>query len=285
MKIDLLFLIAFISAIAFKINAQCPNTVDVSAADKCFEMSWTTPPNPLPTPMTYIGNPYSYFSGNGTTASPAIYKDVTNPNCGNFSLFSGSIVIGGYTCTYTNGVHTNQTMPLILLDFKYSMDDNILYFTWSTLDEKGIRDFTLERAGNSFIWTEIGIIDAIGNSANTNIYEMYDDNPMSMKNYYRLKTEDLDGEVYYSPVLSYDNRSSKIKLSVYPNPANDVLNINYDDNFKPGYVQIIDMRGNRVINISNQVTKIDISGLKAGIYILKAGFSNGEMITQKILKK
>ena len=74
------------------------------------------------------------------------------------------------------------------------------------------------------------------------------------------------------------------KFSVYPNPANDVINIAYADAIDA--VTITDLNGRVVKQVVLGVNEgqINISDLSQGVYILNAT-SNGKSITEKIVKK
>ncbi|MES2760804.1 MAG: T9SS type A sorting domain-containing protein [Bacteroidota bacterium] len=75
------------------------------------------------------------------------------------------------------------------------------------------------------------------------------------------------------------------EISVYPNPANDVLYFN-NSKHQDLHIQLFDQQG-KVIDskITNELlSSFDISGLSAGIYFLKI-YTNEQVITQKIIKQ
>ena len=74
------------------------------------------------------------------------------------------------------------------------------------------------------------------------------------------------------------------KFSIYPNPANDVINVSYADAIEN--VTITDMNGRIVKQVVLGVNEaqINISDLSQGVYILNAS-ANGKSITEKIVKK
>ena len=65
---------------------------------------------------------------------------------------------------------------------------------------------------------------------------------------------------------SIEERSNTLKVDLYPNPANDVLNINIEGDFN---YQIIDTKGRTVKQGLNQ-RQLDISALPTGTYLLSA---------------
>lgn len=71
-------------------------------------------------------------------------------------------------------------------------------------------------------------------------------------------------------VLSNTTFSINSKISVYPNPAQNTITINYNT-FKTVHLEIIDSVGRLVSTnkLNENITKIDISSLSKGTYIFK----------------
>ncbi len=75
--------------------------------------------------------------------------------------------------------------------------------------------------------------------------------------------------------------------SIYPNPANDVLNIEFTENTHIELITITDVHGKLVYtngNINFTKTKIDISNFANGLYVLKLQ-TNKETIVHKVTKQ
>lgn len=73
-------------------------------------------------------------------------------------------------------------------------------------------------------------------------------------------------------------------FSVYPNPANDMINIELKD---IGKIEIIDLEGNVIYKkdiLKAGVNEIDISQFSSGTYIIKY-YSNQEVYFNKFIKK
>jgi hypothetical protein len=75
---------------------------------------------------------------------------------------------------------------------------------------------------------------------------------------------------------------SQFNFDVYPNPAQNVLNINIDDRFKLGHLQLslIDTYGSTVWSENNfTATSIDVSQFAQGLYFLKItdGYANSSI--------
>ena len=105
--------------------------------------------------------------------------------------------------------------------------------------------------------------------------------------YYRLKQIDLNDNVSYSNIIRLEGVDPGFSIKAYPNPAHGFINIHLEGVLSPnGHVIILDLAG-RVLKhqgITEADSKIDLSGLAAGIYILK--YADGaHYSTIKIIKR
>lgn len=98
---------------------------------------------------------------------------------------------------------------------------------------------------------------------------------------------DLAGGIfkYTGPSLSVNSITNKVKVAVYPNPANDVLNIKGESISK---VVAFDILGKQVANqdfsAQNEVS-VNVSSLRTGMYILQITNDLGATETIKFAKK
>jgi len=72
-------------------------------------------------------------------------------------------------------------------------------------------------------------------------------------------------------------------VSVYPNPATDVLNVKLASSIDVSEVAMYDVVGKKV-GVSYSNGKINISGLAQGVYVLKVN-TNAGTLTQKVIKQ
>ncbi len=76
------------------------------------------------------------------------------------------------------------------------------------------------------------------------------------------------------------NSINNSNISIFPNPANDFVNITTKNN---GNLQLIDINGKVLINTKvNNNIKIDISDLYNGIYLIKYTTASN-IINQKLI--
>ncbi|MCW3167320.1 T9SS type A sorting domain-containing protein [Chryseobacterium sp. 09-1422] len=83
--------------------------------------------------------------------------------------------------------------------------------------------------------------------------------------------------------LATSDTKAKPKFSIYPNPTADFINIQGDEKIREAAVY--EMSGKLVSRMTDQKSKINLTGLSAGIYVLKIVDAKGNVSTEKIIKK
>lgn len=105
---------------------------------------------------------------------------------------------------------------------------------------------------------------------------------------YREAVGQEGGFIYYDDFSMVENDPTSIKqdnidgLAIYPNPANDVINIT-SNGIGVKAVTIFDLVGKKVIETSTNQT-INVSSLKAGIYLVNIK-QDGKSATRKLVIK
>jgi|GEM_PF-2243317 len=69
---------------------------------------------------------------------------------------------------------------------------------------------------------------------------------------------------------------------IYPNPTSDFLNISSEKNLTIKNVSIFDQQGKLILNITNSCSKIDVSHIQSGLYIVQITTEN-RTIFQKLI--
>jgi hypothetical protein len=153
-------------------------------------------------------------------------------------MFNGMFTLGNTT----NG--TNP-LPVTLLDFKATAQQDQVELNWLTASESNSSHFEIERSIDNENYLTLGNTLAAGNSTIVTSYRFVDPDPFTGTTYYRLKMVDLDGSFEYSPVRAVYYLNEK-NLSVFPNPASsDGINVEVPE-FISGPVTLT------IINASNQ---------------------------------
>jgi hypothetical protein len=113
-------------------------------------------------------------------------------------------------------------LPIELLYFDAVLEDDGVHLSWETASEVNNDYFTIEKSVDGTNWEIFETVKGAGNSSFAIPYHRLDRKPYYGLSYYRLKQTDFDGKFEYFGPISIVNEP---KFVVYPNPANDLVNI------------------------------------------------------------
>lgn len=82
--------------------------------------------------------------------------------------------------------------------------------------------------------------------------------------------------------LSVNSSELKKKIKIYPNPAKEKINIEYDD-LSIQIIQLLDISGKIIRTYNSNYQEINIQGIGRGIYLLTVNTGNSNVITQKVI--
>jgi|GEM_PF-7005244 len=93
-----------------------------------------------------------------------------------------------------------------------------------------------------------------------------------------------EGKVYRQHVRVGVETPFATEISLYPNPANDFVNLTIDgvQTISPEDIRILDMSGRLVktFTLESRSAKIDVSNLDAGVYIVAGRYVNRKMVVR-----
>ena len=192
---------------------------------------------------------------------------------------------------------SSSTLPVSLLSFTgEAQNEKDVLLNWETQNEKNCSHFIIERAADNFDFSEIGLIKSQGNSNKNQLYNYVDKDVFTATAqtiFYRLKQVDLNGKFEYSQIVSVSNLyNSKDKaFSLFPNPANSILQLTQQGNDQILEVTVFEINGKLVnkvtekLSMLNGVSVLDIKDLNPGIYFIDILLSNGNKQTLKFVKQ
>jgi hypothetical protein len=224
------------------------------------------------------GNPNTY-SGTIQTINPSDADIVWNSTAGRWEV---SFDVSGFSGFFVKT--TSGTLPLELLNFIGRRTNDIVKLQWQTAQEVNTRSFIIERSPDGINFIGIATITAKG-SGNNN-YEYNDVFNLGSPAYYRLKMTDLDDKYKYSNIIRVTGDEDKegALLVVYPSVIKGNTPITIKSNALPGSkAWLTDLSGRtlKIITINHAFETVDLSQLRAGMYILRLG--NGAV--QRIVKE
>jgi len=197
---------------------------------------------------------------------------------------------------------SNNPLPIELLYFNATANNELVELSWSTASEINNDFFTIEYSNelayNGTIWTPLFMIDGAGNS-NTPLIYTFIDRPYLRDNntnvvFYRLKQTDIDGKYKYYGVVfvryNYIDEDEKNIIITYdPSINENKINIMFNATESNQYqINIYDINGKLIttntgqsIDGTNNVT-MQINNFNSSIYIIVLNIGQ-QVLTQKIL--
>ncbi len=162
-------------------------------------------------------------------------------------------------------------LPVEWLSFDVSRIQNGAAIIWETASEENAKEFEILRSENGVDFEIIGKLNAAGNSSSTIRYSFNDNLDEDGSYFYRIKQIDFDGEYSQTPVKSIYYKQLSDKVEIYPNPANNELNIKLSKDFDKPIIRLMDPQGRLVKTLKvldEESINIDIHDIPSGIYYI-----------------
>ncbi len=190
----------------------------------------------------------------------------------------------------------NSTIPVELVSFNAEISNNMVILSWETSTETNSDGFAIERARENSSFSEIGFVDAAGNSTSVNSYKFVDELFISGKYFYRLKQVNFDGTFEFSSEIEVKikNPEGYVLSQNFPNPFNPSTKVKYSVPFSSKVNLVLyDVLGNEIkqifegeVEAGNYEATVNaddfVHPLSSGIYFLQLktkGFQKSIKIT------
>jgi hypothetical protein len=148
--------------------------------------------------------------------------------------------------------------------------------------------FEIERSADGVAFDSIGVVPgpaAGGGAGLSGKYSFFDNRPLPSVDYYRLKIVDRSGGYVYSRIVAVST-GVVTGMSVFPNPANDVVYVQLPAQQGTVVLELHESSGKLVRSMRIQpsaggvLTSLDLSRLARGVYYLSAGGKNVQLVKQ-----
>lgn len=181
-------------------------------------------------------------------------------------------------------VFTTTILPIELLSFSATAEQDGVRCNWMTATEKNTDYFSLESSRDGIDFHEVYRTQAAGNSNTVQQYDYLDKDPGAGIRYYRLKNVDLDGAFDYSGVISV-NCSHTAAMQIYPNPAQQWATVLTDGGFDE--IIITDAQGHVVDRVAGNSLaneqQLNLYDMPDGVYFVCVK-SNGRVKVERLTK-
>ncbi|MEO8761955.1 MAG: T9SS type A sorting domain-containing protein [Bacteroidia bacterium] len=270
------------------------------------------------------GSPWSFADCNGGASSTATTLTIpaagNNGNCTNYAnefvtIGSAADVISTVTIKYFSGTAgqtgnanpTNQyivisglttggvcsiILPVELLGFTGKCSGTKKTFNWTTATEENNSHFTLEKSSNGTDFEVVSTIKGNGSSNRQLAYNFAYNEDNSAYKYYRLKQTDFNGISKNLKIIYLDYIDAVGNLNLYPNPANNEINIEFQSTEEDLFtITIVDLMGRTFKTLTQLSTQgknnivMNVSDIPAGSYhVIIAGTYGSRPQTLKFIK-
>ncbi|HKO81034.1 MAG TPA: PQQ-dependent sugar dehydrogenase [Chitinophagaceae bacterium] len=170
------------------------------------------------------------------------------------------------------------TLPMELVYFKGSLQNNSTLLQWETNNENNSSHFVVERSIDGRNFETIGTVTAGGTTTTAIQYSHIDNDAAHLSSliiYYRLKMVDIDDKFKYSAVVTIYLPDITNRIVISPNPAKDETKVMITSTLS-GEVQwkLTDNNGRIVMQNTFYIRKgsnnlaINIGNLPGGLYYL-----------------
>jgi len=208
--------------------------------------------------VTSISTQESPQNGFQVNLIPPAYTSTTN----NINDDQSSVI------TYT----LNSILPVELVSFEGSISDCKAKLTWLTASELNNDYFSIQKSVDAIHWDELGKVKGNGTTSEPHNYEFVDPNVNSKDSYYRLVQYDFDGTRDFSQIISLNAPNcGGQSYRIYPNPAQDIINIEYQEPIHKQYISNIFSASGQLVKtvmIKDMNNRIFVGDLVPGAYLL-----------------
>ena len=200
-----------------------------------------------------------------TTTNGSVRVTVSNSsNCGTQVRFFNII--------------TNGALPVELLSFDGTCNDNLITLNWRTATEHNTSHFDVLKSRDGENWSKLTTLNSAGNSTQELSYSTKDENAIDGNNYYKLIQYDIDGvSDEYGPINVICNGNSKGYFSTFPNPSSESFQValNNKNMIGNGKIEIQDSKGSIVLEKEIEIKgginlyNLDVLNIVSGVYYIK----------------
>lgn len=185
---------------------------------------------------------------------------------------SGTVISGNFVSSFSpfalGSTSAAQPLPLQLLSFSARPAARAALLDWELATPDGGEQIVVERSNDGSDFTALGRFDL---TKETPLRQRFtDESPLTGPNYYRLRITGVDGVVTHSPVRTlHFGAVATSDLRLYPNPAHDVLNLEWTRAEAPAHIQLFTSAGRLVLSekvLNKANASLSVSGLVPGVY-------------------
>ncbi|MBZ0182105.1 MAG: endonuclease [Melioribacteraceae bacterium] len=269
-------------------------------------------------PGTEWGTGLTSTADNTIRRKASVTAGDTNPS----DAFDPTVEWDGYAVDTFGGLGDPAPLPVELVSFTASVNNDEVILLWETATELNNFGFEVERSAYvgtnrdlSAQWNKVGFVEGHGNSNSPKEYSFVDNKTFEVfprresfgqnlggldaKLQYRLKQIDYDGKFEYSEIITLETLGATSLPATfaleqnYPNPFNPITSIEYSvPSNEYVTLKVYDVLGNTVsilVNENKEAGKYNVSfdgsNLTSGIYFYSINAGGFTQVKKMMLVK
>lgn len=199
----------------------------------------------------------------------------------------GTFNVSGVGGDLTSCSYPISVLPVNWVDFTTSVNNKTVDISWTVSQSINSKGFYVERSFDDKTWETLAFVDDTASDySGESMYSFVDRDPAPGNNYYRINQVDFNNSNSYSEIKLAVISSSE-KISIWPNPAKDMVYVQNNETEGGSKMEIFDLFGKMIVSntLHSGNNSINVSNLSAGAYIVHIVKTNGEIENQKIVKQ
>lgn len=181
---------------------------------------------------------------------------------------------------YAVNIGVGSSLPVELISFKATPEDQHINLYWITGSERDNELFLIEHSVDGTNWKQLDSVKSQGNSSEEQFYQLIHWDPAYGVNYYLLSQKDKNGEWKQLDRLSVSSLENQVQ--VYPNPCFNELKVSGLERNSELYVfnTVWEQEKGDFFSEKEAEVILDWNDLKPGIYFLVVKDDSGEKTFQ-----
>lgn len=208
------------------------------------------------------------YTYNGVAGRPLSWTNAGDVIIGeNMDATSKDIPVMG---TLTVQRATSAMLPLNIISFNASAKNNKAEIKWTVTEENTASKYVIERSSDNVHFK--AVVTVVAEMKGT--YSVVDNSPAAGTNSYRMGVEELNGKITYSAIRQISFADAVAKVTCFPNPATDHVNINqlaagtYDYSVV-NLAGVVVKTGSATMQASGSQMRIDLNNTASNTYVIK----------------
>ncbi len=222
-----------------------------------------------------------------------ILSNISNANNNGQTPTSFPDITPGETGGDRDWRESSVVLPVEWLSFDVTVESNGgHHLNWVVGSEINVKEYDIQMSNDGNVFQSIGITKAEGGLYPTQSYDYTNTYPPTGMVYYRIKQQDFDGAFSYSRAIMVNEggTATSPKLEVYPNPADNIINVRGHFLRDHTYmVELLDINGRGLwsdssVQFGEENVSINVNHIPSGMYFLRVMDTENNLFTYEKLE-